>query len=83
MEKYRVAKCYIFIPKSQFGYILEGLGMENDDIHILWPFGIYYGHLVYFMTFWAFCIFSPHFGILHQEKSGNPENNLGYDGIDV
>jgi hypothetical protein len=37
MEKYRVAKCYIFIPKSQFGYILEGLGMENDDI--------FYGHL--------------------------------------
>jgi hypothetical protein len=30
--------------------------------YYLWPFGIFYGHLVYFSRF----------GILHQEKSGNP-----------
>jgi hypothetical protein len=63
--------------------------------YILWPFGIFYGHLVYFMAIWyilwPFGIFngdlvhiwllgkfvviwyiSPRFGILHQEKSGNP-----------
>jgi hypothetical protein len=34
--------------------------------NILWPFGIFCGNLVYF----------PHFGILDQEKSGNPEPNL-------
>jgi hypothetical protein len=50
--------------KSQFGYILEGLAMENLGIfydhlvyftateHILWPFGIFCGHLVYFPPFW-------------------------------
>jgi hypothetical protein len=31
--------------------------------NILWPFGIFCGHLVYF----------PRFGILYQEKSGNPD----------
>jgi hypothetical protein len=31
-------------------------------ICILWTFGIFYGHLVYF----------SHFGMLYQEKSGNP-----------
>jgi hypothetical protein len=30
--------------------------------NILKPFGIFFGHLA----------ISPHFGILHQEKSGNP-----------
>jgi hypothetical protein len=37
--------------------------------YILWPFGIFYGHLVYIMAIWY--IF-PRFGILYQEKSGNP-----------
>jgi hypothetical protein len=31
----RVARWFIFIPKSKFGYILEGLGMENVGLHIL------------------------------------------------
>jgi hypothetical protein len=30
--------------------------------YILWPFGIFYGYLVYFSRF----------GMLYQEKSGNP-----------
>jgi hypothetical protein len=46
--------------------------------------GIFYDHLVYFVAFWV-CIFCghslysmviwyifPRFGMLHQEKSGNP-----------
>jgi hypothetical protein len=59
---------------SQFGKILEGLAMEN--------LGIFYDHLVYFRPIgsilWSFGIFvviwyiSPHFGILYQDKSGNP-----------
>jgi hypothetical protein len=36
---------------------------------ILRPFEIFYGHLVFLVVIW--CIF-PLFGILYQEKSGNP-----------
>jgi hypothetical protein len=51
-------------PKSQFGYISEGLGMENVgkflgqlvyfmvNWYILWAIGIFYGQLVYFMGNW-------------------------------
>jgi hypothetical protein len=53
---------------------LEGLAKENvgtfyDHLlyftaigNILWPFGIFCGHLA----------FSPRFGMLYNEKSGNP-----------
>jgi hypothetical protein len=56
------------------GKILESLAMETLGLfydrfayftaigNILWPFGIFCGHLV----------LSPCFGILYQEKSGNP-----------
>jgi hypothetical protein len=56
------------------GKFLEGLAMEDVGIfyghlvhltvfwYILWTFGIYCGNWVYF----------PRFGILYQEKSGNP-----------
>jgi hypothetical protein len=36
---------------------------------ISWQFGTVYGHLVYFMANWY--IFHR-FGMLHQERSGNP-----------
>jgi hypothetical protein len=36
--------------------------------YILWPFGIFYGHLVYFVVIWYNF---PRFGMLYQEKSGN------------
>jgi hypothetical protein len=52
--------------------------------YILWPFGMFYDHLVCFMTIWyilwPFGIFCVHlvyfsgFGIMYQEKSGNPDN---------
>jgi hypothetical protein len=54
---------------------LEGVAMEK--------LGIFYGHLVYFTAIgnilWPFSIFCgnlvyfPRFGILDQEKSGNPD----------
>jgi hypothetical protein len=52
------------------------LGPWNGNVwYILWPFGIYYGYLVHFWPFSKlvaiWCIF-PRFGILCQEKSGNP-----------
>jgi hypothetical protein len=37
---------------------------------ILMPFGIFCGHLAYFVVIWY--IFSR-FGMLHHEKSGNPD----------
>jgi hypothetical protein len=59
---------------------MEDVGIFDGHlvyIHILRPIGIFmdiwsilcYGHLVYFVV--VCCIF-PHFGLLHQEKSGNP-----------
>jgi hypothetical protein len=60
--------------KYQFGYILEGLEMENVVI--------FSDHLEYFTTtgyiLWAFSNFVViwytfrRFGILYPEKSGNP-----------
>jgi hypothetical protein len=47
--------------KYQFGQILEGLGMENA--------GIVYGYLAYFVVIWYII---SQFGVLFQEKSGNP-----------
>jgi hypothetical protein len=48
---------------------MENIGIFYDHFvyftaigNILWPFHIFCGHLVYF----------PRFGILYQEKSGNP-----------
>jgi hypothetical protein len=66
-----------FFPnqKSQFGQILEGLRWENVDIlrafwNIVWTFGIFYRHLVIFVFIGY--NFSG-FGIMYQEKSGNPD----------
>jgi hypothetical protein len=58
-----------------FGRILQ---WKMFGVCILWtfglcffrPFNIFYGHLVYFGLIWY--IF-PRFGILYQEKSGNPD----------
>jgi hypothetical protein len=64
-------------PNPKFGKILKGLAMEGVVLfyvhlvyftalcHSLWSFGIFSGHLVYFF----------HFGMLLQEKSGNPDDN--------
>jgi hypothetical protein len=52
---------------SHFGYILEGLGVEN--------FGKFYGHLIYFIAIWyifVICGIFSRFGMLYHEKSGNP-----------
>jgi hypothetical protein len=40
-----------------------------DISYILLPSGTFYGHLVYFV---ALLVYFFRFGILHQEKSGNP-----------
>jgi hypothetical protein len=49
---------------------MENVGKFYDHLiyftiigNILWPFGIFFGHLEYIF---------PRFGMLYQEKSGNP-----------
>jgi hypothetical protein len=48
--------------------------------YILWPVGIFYGHLVYFMAILVYFLVIWHifsrFGMLHQEKSGNPGSDV-------
>jgi hypothetical protein len=73
----RVARWRIFKPNIQiwvnFGgtcngrcwYILWAFGLR-----ILRPIGLLCGHLVYFM---ALGYIFPGFGMLYQEKSGNPD----------
>jgi hypothetical protein len=39
--------------------------------NILWPFGIFCGHLVYFFPFWYF----------HHEKSGNPAYGIEIESL--
>jgi hypothetical protein len=66
--------------KSKVWKILEGLPMEGV--------GMFYGHLVHFTVFccilFTFGVVRGHlvvfslFGILYQEKSGNPGLNLAY-----
>jgi hypothetical protein len=50
-------------------YILQPIGIFKAKWYILWSFGIFYGHLVYFMVIWY--ILSG-FGILFRDKSCNP-----------
>jgi hypothetical protein len=54
LVRHRVARWFIFKQKSQFGQILEGhtYMYMGKCSYILWPFGIFYGHLGYFMTIW-------------------------------
>jgi hypothetical protein len=46
-------------------------------VYIFGPFGLSRGHLACFVAIWyilwSFGIFSPHYGMLHQEKSGYPD----------
>jgi hypothetical protein len=49
---------------------MADVGVFLDICAILRQFDICYGHMVYFVAIWY--IF-PRFGILYQDKSGNPE----------
>jgi hypothetical protein len=60
-------------PKIPILVIFEGLEMVR--LYIIRPFGIYYGHLVYLMEIYGKLVgiwIFPRFGLLCQEKSGNP-----------
>jgi hypothetical protein len=61
--------------KSKFGEIFGG-SCNGRCWYILCTLGPFYGLLLYFMdiwySLWEFGILFPRFGILYQEKSGNP-----------
>jgi hypothetical protein len=46
----RVARWYVFKPKIQIWVNFGGHWNGKNEENILWPFGIYYGHLVNFTT---------------------------------
>jgi hypothetical protein len=48
---------------------MEDVGKLYGHLVYFWTFGMFCGYLVYFEVIWL--IFSR-FGILYQEKSGNP-----------
>jgi hypothetical protein len=54
--------------KSQI-WVNFGGPLNGKCWYILWPFGIFYGHLVFFVVL---CHIFPTLECLDQEKSGNP-----------
>jgi hypothetical protein len=72
----RVARWFLFRPKLLI-WVYFGGPWNAKCCFILCPFGIFYSHLVYIFNVHlvilsSFGIFFPRFGILYQEKSGNP-----------
>jgi hypothetical protein len=64
---------YFKTKNPNMGYILGGLGIDNVGIiygHLvwLWPFGILYGRLVYFVVLWYFF----RFGLFGPRKIWQP-----------
>jgi hypothetical protein len=51
--------------------ILSILWQYGIDIYILWLFSIFYGYFVY--VFYGYLVYFSRFGMLYQEKSGNPD----------
>jgi hypothetical protein len=64
----RAARWYIFKPKIQI-WVHFGGPWNGECWYILWSFGMIHGHSVHFVVIWY--VF-PGFGILCEEKSGNP-----------
>jgi hypothetical protein len=48
---------------------------------VLWPLGIFYGHLVYFIAIWYSLWYIIPVLVLDQEKSGNPGFNETFQSI--
>jgi hypothetical protein len=74
----RVARWFVFNPKIPIWLNLGGFAMVNLGIFmttwaILRPLEIFYVHLVHLVVIWYIFL---RFGMLYQEKSGNPGVNL-------
>jgi hypothetical protein len=66
---------YFQTKNANMGKKFRALRFDNV-LFIFWPVGIFNVHLGYFVTIWyILCLFGTifsGFGIMHQEKSGNP-----------
>jgi hypothetical protein len=67
--KSRDARWHIFKPKIPI-WLNFGRSCNGRCWSILWPFGI--GILRPFGIFYGYLVYFPRFGMLYQEKSGNP-----------
>jgi hypothetical protein len=70
----RVARCFVFKPKIQLWKNFGG-SCNGRCWHILLTLRPFYGLLLYFMDIRYICdnlVYFSRFGILFQEKSGNP-----------
>jgi hypothetical protein len=72
---WKILQCKMLIYFTAIRSILLPFG-----IHSLWPFGVVSGHLVYFMVIWYVGMFSR-FGMLHQEKSGDPGGKVAFHAL--
>jgi hypothetical protein len=55
-----------------FGWSRNGSYWYMAIWPLLLPFGIFCGHLVYFIVIWYICSKCSRFGMLYREKFGNP-----------
>jgi hypothetical protein len=71
---FRVARWFVFKPKIPI-WVHFGRYCNGKSLHILEPFGLFYGLWKYFTAIGyilgSLGIF-PRFGVLYQDKSGNP-----------
>jgi hypothetical protein len=56
---------YFRAQNPKFGLAMEGADIFYGNLDIVWQIGIFGGNLMYV----------PRFGVLYQEKSGNPVCN--------
>jgi hypothetical protein len=68
----RIARWFVFKPKIPIWETISGSRI-GKCWYILWPFGTFYGNLGSFVTIWYIWYIFSCFGIMHQEKSGNPD----------
>jgi hypothetical protein len=67
----RVARWFVFKPKIPIWVNFGGPRNEKGGYN-LWPFGIYYFHLVHFMVIWVILWPFGIFWYIVSRKSGNP-----------
>jgi hypothetical protein len=78
----RVARLFIFKPKLPIWVNLGG-SCNGKSWYILLLLNVFWWHLVYFVVIWYIFL---RFGILYQDKSGNPDRQkrkLPWDGSPV